>query len=404
MKQWSIGSGPSGTLIVIGDPDNPISTVIQNVDPANTVYLGETAAVTPYNPLLNVPLGPGQSMIATGDINVFAIAAIGQNVAVNTLRGFGNFFQQSIVNGTVIQAGTFQGLDFEINSNGAFFYEGTPGLGNLKISIAAQAGTDRFGNIYTDNIASYNVAVAGGGYAQIAANDTNGTPYFVLNPPGTVHLNGFPQLDASVISGGASNEQTQLNVVSGSETGQPGGASYLQLVSRANDASGLSLANLVGDITRTVLPDGNSYSLGRFCTRTTSTITISTSAAQNIIAVPVGVGTYRVRIHILLATGATALTSVFAINTGFTTAGGAFSLGTERRGRASTSADVVRPINTNGYPGGNSLALAASETSTYEFEGVIGFSSAGNFAIAATTSTATYAIATGSYLELLNIR
>jgi hypothetical protein len=36
---------------------------------------------------------PGQSTIATGDINVFVIAAPGQNVALNTLRGFGSFFQ-----------------------------------------------------------------------------------------------------------------------------------------------------------------------------------------------------------------------------------------------------------------------------------------------------------------------
>lgn len=93
MKQWSIGPGPAATLIVTGDPDNPVPVLIQNVDPANTAYLGETPATNPNNPLEGVPLLPGQSSIATGDINVFCIAASGQNVSINTLRGFGSFFQ-----------------------------------------------------------------------------------------------------------------------------------------------------------------------------------------------------------------------------------------------------------------------------------------------------------------------
>lgn len=93
MKQWSIGAGPAATLLVSGDPDNPIPVLIQNVDPTNTAYLGETNSVNATNPRENVPLLPGQSSIATGDIDVYAIAAPGQNVALNTMRGFGSFFQ-----------------------------------------------------------------------------------------------------------------------------------------------------------------------------------------------------------------------------------------------------------------------------------------------------------------------
>lgn len=44
--------------------------------------------------------------------------------------------------------GTFMGTDFEVNSSGAFFYNGTPAAGNLDISIAQAAGTDQFGNAY----------------------------------------------------------------------------------------------------------------------------------------------------------------------------------------------------------------------------------------------------------------
>ena len=44
--------------------------------------------------------------------------------------------------------GTFDGTDFEINSAGVFFYDGTPALGNLITAMASQAGVDRFGNAY----------------------------------------------------------------------------------------------------------------------------------------------------------------------------------------------------------------------------------------------------------------
>ena len=50
--------------------------------------------------------------------------------------------------------GTFNGTDFVINSNGAFFYSGTPAAGNLIGSIAAAAGTDTHGNHYLAGITS----------------------------------------------------------------------------------------------------------------------------------------------------------------------------------------------------------------------------------------------------------
>lgn len=48
--------------------------------------------------------------------------------------------------------GTFDGTDFVINSSGAFFYSGTPALGNLIISIASSSGTDSFGNTFPEGI------------------------------------------------------------------------------------------------------------------------------------------------------------------------------------------------------------------------------------------------------------
>lgn len=51
--------------------------------------------------------------------------------------------------------GTFDGTDFVVNSAGAFFYSGTPALGNLIASIASVAGTDAKGNAYGAGIISY---------------------------------------------------------------------------------------------------------------------------------------------------------------------------------------------------------------------------------------------------------
>lgn len=299
--------------------------------------------------------------------------------------------------------GTFAGLDFEINNNGAFFYNGTPALGNLKISIASNGGgTDRFGNVYVDNVTSYNVT-GGGGYAQMAANPSTGIPYLVVNPPGLANASAPPQINASTFNAGSPSEFAQLNMTSGYEVG-PGaaGAAFVQLVSRADNSTTKSIAGISADILRGVPQDGNNYSLGRFCARTVSTITINSASPQTILSIPVIAQAYRVRIHLVMLSAASTMTSVIAFNTGSATCSNC--IGTDRRGRASTSADVVRPINGNGYPAGNSLALAASELTTYEFEGVITFSGAGNFLIVGTTSASSYAIAINSYVELLNIQ
>lgn len=51
--------------------------------------------------------------------------------------------------------GQFIGTRYVINSSGAFFYNGTPAAGNLIASIAAQGGTDAFGNGYLAGITGY---------------------------------------------------------------------------------------------------------------------------------------------------------------------------------------------------------------------------------------------------------
>lgn len=58
---------------------------------------------------------------------------------------FGNTFPQ----GLSVLVGEFAGTDFMINADGLFFYNGTPALGSLIISMAPIAGgTDAYGNNY----------------------------------------------------------------------------------------------------------------------------------------------------------------------------------------------------------------------------------------------------------------
>lgn len=45
--------------------------------------------------------------------------------------------------------GTFNGQDFILNANGFFFYNGTPGAGNLAMAITNASGYDEFGNPYS---------------------------------------------------------------------------------------------------------------------------------------------------------------------------------------------------------------------------------------------------------------
>lgn len=64
---------------------------------------------------------------------------------------FGNAYPA----GFSTSVGVFAGTDFVINTNGAFFYSGTPASGNLIQSLTHTAGTDTFGNAYLAGTSTY---------------------------------------------------------------------------------------------------------------------------------------------------------------------------------------------------------------------------------------------------------
>ena len=86
---------------------------------------------------------------------------------------------------------TISGTDYVINSAGAFFYNGTPALGNLILSIAATGGTDSYGNAYGAglNIETGFLAIAGSLNEFVAAG---GNDSFQIFDQGT----GLPNLFA----------------------------------------------------------------------------------------------------------------------------------------------------------------------------------------------------------------
>ncbi len=121
--------------------------------------------------------------------------------------------------------GTFDGTDYELNSSGAFFYSGTPALGNLIISIAPAAGTDAHGNPYVSGLAAY-TAIAGTTYAvQLGEATVNGspTPGLFLDNQGASPPNASPVYSF----GNASSSGTGAIMYSG-KAGAGSGASYIE--------------------------------------------------------------------------------------------------------------------------------------------------------------------------------
>lgn len=128
-------------------------------------------------------------------------------------------FNNGTFRGTVT-ASTFQGTDFVINADGAFFYSGTPAAGNLIASIASANGTDAFGNAYRQGVTVYQPP-------NVFAQLNGGILYFAETSdavPATV-TGGTGQLD--MLSGQRALGTTQAQVVLLDSGGTSGTAQVL---------------------------------------------------------------------------------------------------------------------------------------------------------------------------------
>lgn len=130
-------------------------------------------------------------------------------------------FNNVTIRGTVT-SGTFQGTQFIINSSGAFYYSGTPALGNLFASDASQAGTDQFGNAYVAGRAVYG---PGGSIIELTtASGPSGTIAQLLLGTGDASQAGNGSV-ISYVSGGGTARFLNLRILAptfGIDLGTPG--------------------------------------------------------------------------------------------------------------------------------------------------------------------------------------
>lgn len=127
---------PPTQLVAAGDSP----TLIANTDVNNVVWLGDDVGLVAGRPDSTVSLSPLSWLVVDGMEDVFAITNAGIVVAVEVIQHGLSYFQSGITGG-----------GFQANNNGAFFYDGIPGPGNLIMSITGTnaPGTDQFGNTYT---------------------------------------------------------------------------------------------------------------------------------------------------------------------------------------------------------------------------------------------------------------
>jgi hypothetical protein len=76
---------------------------------------------------------------------------------------------QGQITGSVISGSTFEGTDFILNSQGFFFYTGTPATGNLFASVTSSNGTDTFGNAYIQGFEIHGLNSGSSGNASFTA-------------------------------------------------------------------------------------------------------------------------------------------------------------------------------------------------------------------------------------------
>lgn len=180
---------PNTQYLVSGFVYSPVSTINFGMDwrDANKTLLGETGPiitvpVNTWTPISAVVTSPSTAGLALGNIFLYPAApggtmyaaglialpqipgALIQTNSITAAQLIAGLVIAGIIDGTTVNAATFNGStfngsDFEINSNGAFFYSGTPAAGNLLISITNNAGKDQFNNSYLAGTTAYNHSI-----------------------------------------------------------------------------------------------------------------------------------------------------------------------------------------------------------------------------------------------------
>lgn len=302
---------------------------------------------------------------------------------------------------------SFTGTNFVINSTGAFFYSGTPALGNIIASITATAGVDPHGNVYLAGVTSYAQlaktyavglnSLSGTGLPGLSMSDTNNPPTSVAGFFGESSGNvSTPQAFAAVTSGQATAADVAsfISVLSQVQSAVTGGQIVLQAGDVQHDINGNLIdytSNATGSplVTETT-GDGNTYHIGHAAVRDNgvphlinSTTAIVTLTTPNLLA---GKG-YHIRGFATYIGGQAAGAPVFSWG-----ATGGLTLGTQQNGWQDFEGGGVAPVihNNDGALGAvTGPAFAANTTNwLYRFEIYVNVTATGQLQVNAAEGTA----------------
>ena len=136
--------------------------------------------------------------------------------------------------------------DTIISTKGIFVYSSTPALGNLIASIAPQAGTDDFGNVFQQGTTSY-LTIGGKTYA-VGLNTLSGTGLPGLSLQDIVNLPTSPAGFFGETSSNVSTPQAFAAITSGQANGTDV-ASFISILSQLQSAvTGGQIVLQAGDI------------------------------------------------------------------------------------------------------------------------------------------------------------
>jgi len=157
--QISSSAGITGTQIASGTVDG--SNIAAGTVTASNIAAGTiTASQIAANTIDAGNLAAGSvtaAAIASGTITATQIAS-GTITASQLAAGivYAGIVNATTINAATFTGSTFMGTDFILNTNGAFFYSGTPAVGNLIVSISNVGGAaDPPGNNILAGIVNY---------------------------------------------------------------------------------------------------------------------------------------------------------------------------------------------------------------------------------------------------------
>jgi hypothetical protein len=301
--------------------------------------------------------------------------------------------------------------DTIIDTFGLFVYSSTPGPGNLIASIAPQAGTDPYGNVFQQGMTEY-LTISGKTFA-VGLNTLSGTGLPGLSLQDITNLPtspaGFfgesssnvstPQAFAAITSGQATaaDVATFISVLSQLQSSVVGGQIVLQAGDIQHDING-NLIDYVSNSTGSPLVtettgDQQTYHIGHFAVRNNGVpVTVSSATAANVLSIPLG-GTggaakgYRVRGFAIYIGNQAAGAPVFSWG-----ASGGLVLSTQQNGWQKFTGGGVSPIihNNNGALGAVTGPVFAANTTNwlYEWEIYVNINTPGTLTVTAAEGTA----------------